>query len=132
MDTILSRMAAVYRVLRRVHGVRVIPLFLAILIFFQRTTVTIDPAQRKMMMYMMPVMFTVFMLFLPAGLGVYMFTNSVLAIVQQQAVEQHAKKSLDRGQVEVSVRPSTSGDKSNSKSLTSGPKASTKTKGTSA
>jgi YidC/Oxa1 family membrane protein insertase len=91
-----------------------------------------DPAQRKMMMYMMPVMFTVFMLFLPAGLGVYMFTNSVLAIVQQQAVEQHAKKSLDRGQVEVSVRPSNSGDKSSSKSLTPGPKASTKTKGNSA
>lgn len=90
-----------------------------------------DPAQRKMMMYMMPGMFTVFMLFLPAGLGVYMFTNSVLAIVQQQAVEYHAKKSLDKGQVEVSVRPSTSDDKK-AKSLTPGPKPSTKTKRNSA
>lgn len=90
-----------------------------------------DPAQRKMMMYMMPAMFTVFMLFLPAGLGVYMFTNSVLAIVQQQAVEQHAKSSLDKGKVEVNVRPSSPTQKS--KSLTSGPKSGTaKTKGNSA
>lgn len=91
-----------------------------------------DPAQRKMMMYMMPGMFTVFMLFLPAGLGVYMFTNSVLAIVQQQAVEKHAKQSLDRGQVEVSVRASSPSDKAKSKSLTPGPKSSPNTKGNSA
>jgi YidC/Oxa1 family membrane protein insertase len=41
----------------------------------------------------MPGMFTVFMLFLPAGLGVYMFTNSVLAITQQWAVERFSRKS---------------------------------------
>ncbi len=51
-----------------------------------------DPAQQKMMMYFMPAMFTVFMLFLPSGLGVYMFTNSVLAIVQQQIVERQVKR----------------------------------------
>ncbi len=51
-----------------------------------------DPAQRKMMLYFMPVMFTAFMFFLPAGLGVYMFTNSALGIVQQQLVERHVKK----------------------------------------
>jgi YidC/Oxa1 family membrane protein insertase len=50
-----------------------------------------DPAQQKMMLYMMPAMFTVFMLFLPAGLGVYMFTNGVLGIIQQQLVERHAR-----------------------------------------
>jgi YidC/Oxa1 family membrane protein insertase len=55
-----------------------------------------DPAQQKMMLYMMPGMFTVFMLFLPAGLGVYMFTNGVLGIVQQQAVEWHARRSARR------------------------------------
>jgi YidC/Oxa1 family membrane protein insertase len=53
-----------------------------------------DPAQQKMMLYFMPAMFMVFMLFLPAGLGVYMFTNGVLGIVQQQAVEYHAKRAL--------------------------------------
>lgn len=52
-----------------------------------------DPAQQKMMMYFMPAMFTVFMLFLPSGLGVYMFTNSVLAIVQQQLVERQVRRS---------------------------------------
>lgn len=51
-----------------------------------------DPAQQKMMLYMMPAMFTVFMLFLPAGLGVYMFTNGVLGIIQQQAVEWHVRR----------------------------------------
>lgn len=60
-----------------------------------------DPAQRKMMMYFMPGMFTVFMIFLPAGLGVYMFTNSLLAIVQQQAVHAHMKRSASKGKVEV-------------------------------
>jgi membrane protein insertase Oxa1/YidC/SpoIIIJ len=34
------------------------------------------------------------MLFLPAGLGVYMFTNSLLGIVQQRVIEGHAKKAL--------------------------------------
>jgi YidC/Oxa1 family membrane protein insertase len=56
-----------------------------------------DPAQQKMMLYFMPAMFTVFMLFLPAGLGVYMFTNGVIGIVQQQAVEWHARRSVKGG-----------------------------------
>src|ERR1043165_9159703 len=56
-----------------------------------------DPAQQKMMLYFMPAMFTVFMLFLPAGLGVYMFTNGVLGILQQQGVEWHARRSLKSG-----------------------------------
>jgi membrane protein insertase Oxa1/YidC/SpoIIIJ len=37
------------------------------------------------------------MLFLPAGLGVYMFTNGVLGIVQQQAVEWHVRRQLKSG-----------------------------------
>ena len=47
-----------------------------------------DPMQQKMMMYMMPAIFTVMMLFrLPAALGVYMLlTNSLLGIGQQLAV----------------------------------------------
>ena len=56
-----------------------------------------DPAQQKMMQYLMPGMFTVFMLFLPAGLGVYMFTNGVLGILQQQAVEWHVRRSMKSG-----------------------------------
>jgi YidC/Oxa1 family membrane protein insertase len=56
-----------------------------------------DPMQQKMMMYLMPGMFTVFMLFLPAGLGIYMFTNSLLAITQQLAVEKFSKRAGPAG-----------------------------------
>lgn len=74
-----------------------------------------DPVQQKMMMYMMPGMFTVFMLFLPAGLGIYMFTNSVLAITQQWLVERYAKKSLSGkggGQIGVKVKEESQGSAS--------------------
>ncbi len=69
-----------------------------------------DPAQQKMMLYFMPAMFTVFMLFLPAGLGVYMFTNGVLGILQQQGVEWHARRSVknDKGAIKVEVVSDTS------------------------
>lgn len=50
-----------------------------------------DPQQQKLMTYLMPAIFTAMMLFLPSGLGVYMLTNSVLAIVQQVAVERYYK-----------------------------------------
>jgi YidC/Oxa1 family membrane protein insertase len=41
-----------------------------------------DAAQQKMMRWFMPIMFTVFMLFLPSGLGVYIFANILLSLVQ--------------------------------------------------
>lgn len=41
-----------------------------------------DPAQQKMMM-LMPIMFTVFMLFLPVGLVVYILVNTVMSVTQQ-------------------------------------------------
>ena len=50
-----------------------------------------DPMQQKMMKWMMPAMFTVFMLFLPAGLGIYFLTNTWLGIIQQVAVERYYK-----------------------------------------
>ncbi|HSY22864.1 MAG TPA: membrane protein insertase YidC [Polyangiaceae bacterium] len=46
-----------------------------------------DPMQAKMMTWLMPGVFTVMMLFLPAALGVYMLTNSVLGITQQLVIE---------------------------------------------
>ena len=49
-----------------------------------------DPTQQKMMMYVMPMVFTVMMLFLPAALGVYMLTNSLLMIIQQLVLEKVA------------------------------------------
>ena len=68
-----------------------------------------DLAQQKMMLYFMPALFTVMMLFLPSGLGIYMLTNSVLGIVQQQAVERFAPRTPD-----IQVRDKDAGDKSSS------------------
>jgi YidC/Oxa1 family membrane protein insertase len=52
-----------------------------------------DPAQQRMMKWMMPAIFTVMMLFLPAGLGIYFLTNTWLGILQQLAVERYYKSS---------------------------------------
>jgi YidC/Oxa1 family membrane protein insertase len=46
-----------------------------------------DPMQQKMMTWLMPGVFTFMMLFLPAALGIYMLTNSVLGITQQLVIE---------------------------------------------
>lgn len=49
----------------------------------------LDPMQQKMMTYVMPLVFTVMMLFLPSGLAVYMLTNAVLGILQQVVIEKY-------------------------------------------
>jgi len=43
-----------------------------------------DNAQAKMMLYFMPIFFSVLMLFVPGGLTLYIFVNNVLSIAQQQ------------------------------------------------
>ena len=67
-----------------------------------------DPQQQKMMQYMMPVVFTVMMLFLPAGLGVYMLTNTWLGITQQVLVERYMKAKADKGDGGILVKEKTS------------------------
>ena len=42
-----------------------------------------DQTQQKVLMYVMPVMFTAMMLFLPSGLVLYILVNTVLGIGQQ-------------------------------------------------
>lgn len=74
----------------------VLPIALGALMFLQQkmTPATgMDPAQQKMMLYMMPSMMMAFMLFLPAGLCLYMFTNSALSIGQQRLIETKLAKS---------------------------------------
>jgi len=74
-----------------------LPVALGLLMWVQQkiTPSTMDAAQAKMMMYLMPTMITSFMLFLPAGLCIYMFTNSVLSIAQQRFIEHRlAQKGL--------------------------------------
>jgi YidC/Oxa1 family membrane protein insertase len=67
----------------------IIPIVLGASSFLQQKLMPMqgDPMQQKMMLYLMPGMFTVFMLFLPAGLGIYFLTNTWLGIGQQLAVE---------------------------------------------
>jgi len=63
----------------------VLPLILGATMFIQQkmNPTTMDSQQAQIMMYVMPVMFTGFMLFLPSGLVLYIFTNTVLTLVQQ-------------------------------------------------
>jgi YidC/Oxa1 family membrane protein insertase len=68
----------------------VLPIVLGVAMIVQQRIVPqqgMDPMQQKMMTWLMPGIFTVMMLFLPAALGVYMLTNSLLGITQQLAVE---------------------------------------------
>ncbi|MCW9028780.1 MAG: membrane protein insertase YidC [Kangiella sp.] len=58
---------------------------------------TMDPMQQKIMSYL-PIVFTVFMLFFPAGLVLYWLCNNLISVAQQQYVtkkieKQHAAKS---------------------------------------
>jgi YidC/Oxa1 family membrane protein insertase len=67
-----------------------LPLILGAAMIVQQRIVPqqgMDPVQQKMMTWLMPAIFTVMMLFLPAALGVYMLTNSLLGITQQLVVE---------------------------------------------
>ncbi|HMF43586.1 MAG TPA: membrane protein insertase YidC [Polyangia bacterium] len=51
-----------------------------------------DPQQQAMMSVMMPLMFTVFSLFLPSGLAVYMLTSYLFGILQQLYVNRLDRK----------------------------------------
>ena len=66
-------------------GVPILPIFMGVTMFLQQrmTPTTVDSAQQKMMMYMMPAMFTFFMLFLPSGLTLYILTNTLLTMLHQ-------------------------------------------------
>ena len=61
------------------------------------------------MLYMMPGVFTVMMLFLPAGLGVYMLTNTWLGILQQVLVERYLKGRTKAGGTGIVVKEKTDG-----------------------
>lgn len=64
----------------------VMPIVLGVLMLAQShlttSTATMEGMQAKFMKYGMPVMFSVFMLFLPAGLVLYILVNTTLTIIQ--------------------------------------------------
>jgi YidC/Oxa1 family membrane protein insertase len=62
----------------------ILPLVTGALMYLQ-TKLTPAPAdpQQRMMTVMMPLMFTAFSIFLPAGLTLYIMTNTILGMIQQ-------------------------------------------------
>ena len=63
----------------------VLPVLMGVTMFIQQkmTPSTMDPTQAKILAFM-PVLFSVFMLNLPAGLTLYMFVSAVFGIIQQK------------------------------------------------
>jgi YidC/Oxa1 family membrane protein insertase len=93
----------------------VLPVTLGLLSILQQRLMPMqgDPTQQKIMRWMMPAMFTVFMLFLPAGLGIYFLTNTMLSIGQQLGVERFLKSQpTSQSGSEGSDEPSAPGDES--------------------
>jgi YidC/Oxa1 family membrane protein insertase len=79
----------------------VLPIALMITMFLQArlqpTAPTNDPAQKmqqRMMLYGLPIMFGVMSFFFPAGLALYMFTNTILSAVHSIWMNKFDKKSL--------------------------------------
>jgi len=68
----------------------IMPILLGILMFVQTLltpqTAT-DETQAKIMKFGMPIMFTVFMLFLPSALVLYILFNTILTIVQNLLIK---------------------------------------------
>lgn len=66
----------------------VLPVLLVAVMFIQQRTLptTMDPAQQKILQYFMPLMFGSMMAALPAGLCLYILTNTLLTIVQQHFI----------------------------------------------
>lgn len=61
------------------------PILLGVFMFLQQKltpSASADPAQQKMMMFM-PLMFSVFLIYLPSGLVIYIFINTMMSVVQQ-------------------------------------------------
>ena len=72
----------------------ILPVIMGITMFFSQkmspTTVT-DPMQQKIMTYM-PVIFTVFFLWFPAGLVLYYIVSNLVTILQQQLIYRGLEK----------------------------------------
>ena len=72
----------------------ILPLALGGLMFLQSklSPTTGDQAQQKIIMYLMPVIFTAMMLFLPSGLVLYIAANTIMGLVQQYVLLKKANE----------------------------------------
>ena len=64
----------------------VLPILLGVIMLFQQRLSSATMSQNKMLMFGLPVMFTIMMLFLPSGLVYYILVNSTLSIAQQSYI----------------------------------------------
>jgi YidC/Oxa1 family membrane protein insertase len=67
----------------------ILPVLMAISMFIQQklSPAPADPVQAKVMLYM-PLIFSVFFFFFPAGLVLYWLVNNLLSILQQWRINQ--------------------------------------------
>ena len=96
----------------------ILPFILVGTMFLQArlTPVTGDSRQQKFIQYGMPLMFGVMSFFFPAGLTLYIFTNTVLSALHSIYMNKFDKKSLAmtakiKESVEASIAKVTAGDK---------------------
>jgi membrane protein insertase, YidC/Oxa1 family, N-terminal domain len=61
----------------------------------------LDAAQQRMMVWFMPIFFTVIMLNYPAGLLLYIFTNNILTVAQQAVL----RRLVQRGTISPQLKP---------------------------
>ncbi len=64
----------------------IFPVIMGVMMFIQQKITpnpTMDPTQAKMMLYMLPILFTVLMISLPSGLTLYIMFSTFLGIAQQ-------------------------------------------------
>ncbi len=74
--------------------VRVLPIVMGASMILQQkmTPTTMDPAQARMMMTVMPIMFTVLFYQFPSGLVLYWMVSNFLAISHQLWIRHRAEK----------------------------------------
>ncbi|MGE3546450.1 MAG: YidC/Oxa1 family insertase periplasmic-domain containing protein, partial [Kofleriaceae bacterium] len=83
--------------LTRTDPYHVLNILLVVTMFAQArlSPQTGDSMQQKFMQYGVPLMFGVFSFFFPAGLSIYIFTNTVLSAVHSIYMNKYDKKSLE-------------------------------------
>ena len=73
----------------------VLPILMGIMMFLQQKMTpnpTMDQTQAKMMLFFLPVIFTIFMISLPSGLTLYIMFSTMLGIVQQYMMNKNKNK----------------------------------------
>jgi YidC/Oxa1 family membrane protein insertase len=75
----------------------ILPLLMGVSMFFQQrlNPPPPDPMQAKVMQFM-PIIFTVFFLWVPAGLVLYYVVNNILSIAQQYVITKRIEKKAAR------------------------------------